>query len=312
MARNLAAFLAAVALLTGCSPDVGPVPASHPASVVVRDDAGRTVRLRTHARRVISLVPSVTEAIVAMGASERLVGRTRYDTAPEVQDLPSVGGGLDPSLEAVVALRPDLVIGWDASGYRGLRPGLEASGIPLFAVRVEDTTDVFRAFGQLGTLLGLPVSAGRAGEALRDSLAAVAAGSFPAGRPTVFFALLGDPPRTAGPRTFIAQLIRIAGGEPAFTDLAGDWPEVSLEAVLDRRPDVIVVPESGTAGGVEALADQPGWRDLEAVRQGRVVAVPADLFNRPGPHLAVAARALERALAEKWPPDAAVREGRRR
>lgn len=313
MARNLvAAFLAVVALPAGCSPDAGPESRAArlpPGAVVVQDDAGWTVRLAMPARRIVSLVPSVTEAIVAMDASGRLVGRTRYDTAPEVRELPSVGGGLDPSLEAVVALRPDLVIGWDAAGYRGLRPGLEASGIPLYAVQVEDTTDVYRAFERLGELLALPEEADRAAGMLRDSLAAVAAASLPGERPTVFYALLGDPPRTAGPRTFIGQLIRIAGGEPAFPDLAGDWPEVSLEAVLTRRPDVIVVPEGQGVPGVERLAERPGWGELEAVREGRVVAVPADLFSRPGPHLGMAARALERALAGIWPPDAAVRKG---
>jgi iron complex transport system substrate-binding protein len=265
--------------------------------VAEQSDAAAQVR----AQRVVSLVPSMTDAIVALDATDRLVGRTRYDTAPEVAELPSVGGGLDPSIEALIALEPDLVIGWESAEYRGLRSRLEASGIVFHATSIEDTTDVFRSLDELGMLLDLSDRAARLSAAVRESLAAVSASGLRHPKPTVFYALLGDPPRTAGRRTFVGQLIEVAGGVPAFAELYDGWPKVSLEAVLAAQPDVIVVPTDDTAAEVtRAFAVEPGWRDLRAVREGRIVVIPADLLNRPGPHLGGVARTLHEALVDAW------------
>ncbi len=256
---------------------------------------------RLPAQRVVSLVPSMTDAIVALNAADRLVGRTRYDIAPEIADLPSVGGGLDPSLEALIALEPDLVIGWESAEYRGLRARLEAGGIAFHATSIEDTTDVFRSLDELGVLLDLPDRAAILAAEVRESLAGVSETGLRHPKPTVFYALLGDPPRTAGRRTFVGQLIEVAGGAPAFGEFHDGWPEVSLEAVLAAQPDILVVASDDTTIGVRrAFAEQPGWRDLTAVREGRIVVIRADLLNRPGPHLGSVARTLHDALVDVW------------
>ncbi len=239
----------------------------------------------------------MTETIVQLGQADLLIARTDYDRGPAVAGLPSVGGGLDPSPEALVALHPDLVIAWRSARGGGFREALGSVGIPVHSVSIEDTTDVFRTFDRLGTLLGVPRAADRLARELRDSLATVAADR-PAGPPpTVLFTLLGSPPRTAGAGTFVAQILDIAGGRLAFPELAEGWPEVSLEAVVERQPDVLIVPVEPGGDPLAILADRPGWRDLEAVRTGRVHGVDADLFSRPGPRLAEAARQLQRALA---------------
>ncbi|MGH7587652.1 MAG: ABC transporter substrate-binding protein [Gemmatimonadota bacterium] len=256
------------------------------------------MRLETPARRVVSLVPSVTETVVALGEAERLIARTDYDHGPAVDHLPSLGGGLDPSPEALVALDPDLVVGWSSARDGRLRALLETAGIPFYAAAVEDTADVFRTFDRVGRLLGARAAAERLAGAVRDSLAAVAADRSPGVRPSVLFTLLGGPPRTAGPDTFVAQLVEIAGGRAAFPELDERWPEVSIEAIVARQPDVLVVPVEPGDRPLAMLEDQAGWSDLEAVRKGRVVGVDADLFTRPGPRLPEAARALQRALAE--------------
>ncbi|HKY60558.1 MAG TPA: helical backbone metal receptor [Gemmatimonadota bacterium] len=270
-------------------------------AVELIDDAGRAVRLDAPARRIVSLVPSVTETIVALGEAGRLIARTDYDRGPAVLHLPSLGGGLDPSPEALIALGPDLVVGWSSARDGRLRGFLETAGIPFYAAAIEDTTDVFRTFDRVGRLLGARTAAERLAGAVRDSLAAVAAERPPGPRPTVLFTLLGGPPRTAGPDTFVAQLVEIAGGRPAFPELDERWPEVSLEAVVARQPDVLVVPVEPGDRPLARLADRDGWRDLAAVRAGRVVGVDADLFTRPGPRLPQAARALQRALREVGP-----------
>lgn len=293
------AFL--VILAVACSRETRdpphPVPAAgETPAVEVRDDAGRTVRLARPARRIVSLVPSVTETIVALGGAGRLVARTDYDGARELAGLPSVGGGVDPSPEVLVALEPDLVIAWRSARGGGFRDPLRASGVPVYSASIEDTSDVFRTFERVGALLGMPRRAARLANELRDSLGAVAAARPPGARPSVLFTLLGSPPRTAGPGSFVAQMIGVAGGRPAFPELVERWPEISLEAVVERRPDVLVVPVGPGQDARALLADRAGWRDLEAVRSGRVVGVDADLFSRPGPRLARAARELQRAL----------------
>ncbi|MGH7571276.1 MAG: ABC transporter substrate-binding protein [Gemmatimonadota bacterium] len=290
--------------MAACSADSGEPSSRRPApaataetGIQVEDDSGRTIRLTRPAGRIVSLVPSVTETIVALDLAGRLVARTDYDRGQAVADLPSVGGGLDPSSEALVALEPDLVIAWRSARGGGFRQALRSADIPVYSASIEDTADVFRTFGRLGTLLGVPAVAGRLAQELRDSLAAVAADRLPDPRPTVLFTLLGSPPRTAGPGTFVAQILDIAGGRLAFPELGERWPEVSLEAIVERQPDVLIVPVDSAMDPRALLSDRPGWRDLRAVRTGRVKGVDADLFSRPGPRLAEAARELQRALA---------------
>jgi iron complex transport system substrate-binding protein len=268
-----------------------------PPSIRVVDDAGRTLRLSGPSRRIVSLVPSVTETIVALGAADRLVARTRYDLDPGLAHLPSLGGGLDPSLEGIVDLEPDLVIAWNARDDRILVPRLREAGIPVYAAEIQDTTGIFGTLERIGRLLGLEARADSVAEALRDTLAAVAADVPPGERPLALYLIAEDPPRTAGPSTFIGQALAVAGADPVFPDLAGDWPTVSLEAVVERNPDIIVLPIGADLPRRDALAHRAGWRDLPAVRAGRIVEIEADLLARPGPALGRAARVLREGLS---------------
>ncbi len=297
-------------LLAACDAgggDASARPDSTPAdgAVVLVDDAGREVRLPRPARRVVSLIPSATEVLVALGAGDRLVGRTDFDHGPAVDSLPSVGGGMTPSIEAVLALRPDLVLGWETRGDQSTRRRLEELGIPMFAVEADDTTDVFRTVGNLGRLVGRAPAADSLAAGLRRELAEVAVSVAGRPRPTVFFLVWNDPPMTAGSRTFISQVLGVAGGRNAFADVEGEWPNVALEEIVRRQPDFLVLPqgEKGGAHDVEQLRASPGWRELRAMREGRVVTIDAEMMNRPGPRLGEAARALRDALH----PDAAPR-----
>ncbi len=295
----VAAALAA-ALLAGCGGRANGGArgdAAADSSVSVTDDAGRTVTLPHPARRIVALVPAATETVIALGAGERLVGRTDFDRGAMVERLPSVGGGLDPSIEKLVSLHPDLVLGWETSGRTELRDRLTALGIPVFSVKLEDTTDVFRSIRSLGRLTGRTDAADSLATAIRGELDAVRATVASSPRPSVFFLVWNDPPMTAGPRTFVSQVIEIAGGRNAFADQAALWPNVSLEEVVRRQPDFVVVPvgEQGTVR-LEALKTSVGWRELRALREGRGVSVPSQVVNQPGPHLAEAARAVRDAI----------------
>lgn len=294
---RLALPLALLALAACAEPPPAGEAAAAPAAVAAVDDTGAEIRLAAPAARVVSLVPSATETLVALGALPRLVGRNRHDTAPAVRPLPDVGGMLDPSLEALLALRPDLVVALaDDKGER-LRRRLREARIPVFAVHARDTADVFRNVERLGRLTGHAREADSLSAALRAELREVRASVEGRPAPSVLYVVWHDPPTIAGPATFISQVIGVAGGRPALTGVREDWPQVSLEELVRRQPEVIVVPVGDSpAHTVARLLDAPGWRELRAVREGRIVEVPGDLVNRPGPHLAEAARRLRDAL----------------
>ncbi len=266
-------------------------------AVRVTDDGGRPVALAGPARRIVSLIPSVTETIIALGATDRLVGRTRYDVAPELKDVPSVGGGLDPSVEAIVALRPDVVLAWENDKRRATAHKLTALGIPVLSLRTEDTTDIFRGLRTLGRLMARDSAAAALDARLHAQFDSVRLSVAGRPRPNVLYVVFPDPPMTAGPATFIGQLIGLAGGRSVFDDQTALWPNVSMEEIVRRAPDVIVLPVGEfRASAAATLAGRPGWRDLRAAREGRVVAVPANLLSRPGAHIGDALRALRDAI----------------
>jgi iron complex transport system substrate-binding protein len=264
------------------------------AGVSATDAHGRVVALDRPAARVISLVPSATDLLVAAGGRGRLVARTDHDDAPALAALPSVGG-MEPSVERIVALRPDLVVVFHASASRALLDGLEAQGIRTFALGTRDTAETFAGLAALGRLAGLEGGADSLARRMRAELAAVSAFA-PADTPTVFLVVNADPPMTAGPETFMAQMVAAAGARTAFPELREDWAMISLEEVLRRQPDWLLT-STGEGGTVERRLAQlraaPGWRELRAVREGRVVALPSELISRPGPRLPQAARAIQ-------------------
>jgi iron complex transport system substrate-binding protein len=257
------------------------------------DDTGVRVTLTTPATRLVSLVPSATDLLIALGAVDRIVGRTDYDTAPEVGNLPSVGGGLDPSLEVLVAQEPSLVIAWAEAGPSSLRSQLAPVGIAVFGLRTQDTSDTFRAIIRVGHLVGRDAAAFELASRLRGELAAIRASVADRPHPSVVYLVENDPPMIAGPGTFITQIIGVAGGRTAFPDVAALWPQVSLEEIVNRQPDVLILPELASLSSfVERMTDAAGWRELPAVRNRRVVLMPPELMSRPGPRIAEAARML--------------------
>lgn len=266
-------------------------------AVEARDDAGRSVRLARPARRVLSLVPSGTEMVAALAGPERLVGRTRYDDDPALAALPTVGGGVDPSLEAIVALRPDLVLVWESEAQGTMRGQLTAAGIPTFALQSSDTADVFSAMARLGRLLGRDQAATKLAARVRGQLDSVRLAVASRPTPTVLYVVGVTPAMTAGTSTFVIELLGVAGGRSAFPDISDGWPTLSLEEIVSRDPDIVLLPVSDDPTvRVSTLQRTAGWRELRAVREGRIVTVSASLVNRPGPRMGEAAAALARAI----------------
>jgi iron complex transport system substrate-binding protein len=271
-------------------------------AVSALDDTGRAVLLARPATRVVSLLPAGSETLVALGALDLLVGRTRYDVAPELAHLPSVGGGLDPSLESLVALEPDLVIAWDSPGDGRLRKTLEGVGIPVFSIATRDTAAIFRNIRDLGHLTGRDAEADSLARAVRARLETVRDDVPAARRPTVLYVVSIDPPMIAGTDNFLAELIEVAGGRPLEVsgEFGGRSPQLSLEELVRMQPDGIVLPIGLDPGAsVGRLHREPGWRDLRAVREGRIATVPEALVNRPGPNIGETAAILRREF-RRW------------
>jgi iron complex transport system substrate-binding protein len=306
--RLLAAIVAS-ALVAACGPDrpaAGGEASDHahraeaadagPGALSVTDGADRTVTLDAPARRVVSMMPSVTEWVIAMGAVDRLVARTDYDDHPAVADLPSVGGGLTPSVEWLAARDPDLVVAWPDAPSRSLVARLEALGIPVYAAPSETIAQGLATARDVGTLLGRDSAAEAAVAEVRAGLDSVAALVDGRPRPDVLFLIGLDPLMAAGPGTFIDELLRRGGGRNVLADTDILWPQLSLEAVVRRAPDVVIVGSAGVSDPLATLRQRPGWRDVPAVRNGRVHAVDPNLVNRPGPRMDEAAGTLARQI----------------
>ena len=286
------AFLLSLILVASCTPGTG----SPDGAIAVTDDAGRIVSLPAPARRVYSVIPSLTESVAALDPG-LLVARTRFDRAPELAHLPSLGGTIRPNLEALAGLKPDLVISWADPGQSTIAEQVEALGIDVYRADVQTIADVRSHLARLGTLTGRSERAETLVSSLDQGLADVAAAVRGREPVDVYYSVWHDPPQTTGPGTFIDEVIVHAGGRNVFGDAPRPWPRVSLEAIVLRDPDALVISlHDGSPSSDAPWLEGPGWRELRAVRTGRYLLADGDLFNRPGFRVAEAAGRIARFL----------------
>jgi ABC-type Fe3+-hydroxamate transport system substrate-binding protein len=274
-------------------------PRGRPGSVgAVRDDAGRPVTLRQPARRIVSLSPAVTELLFALGAGERVVGRTQWcDYPPAARAVPSVGDGLNPNLEAVAARHPDLVVLYDSPLNATAAAQLGRLGIAAAIVRQDRLEDLARAARLLGRLVGRPAS----GDSLAALLTEVVAHPAPPSHTRMAVVVWDNPPMVIGGGSYLDQLATLAGAENVFHDIPAASAVVALETIAVRDPDVIAVLEDSARGEPPAFARRAAWLVIRAVRQRRFVALSGSLFGRPSPRAALAAAELGRRLAAVGP-----------
>jgi iron complex transport system substrate-binding protein len=248
-------------------------------------------------RRAVSLVPSLSELAIALGAGENLAARTDFDTHPELMELPSVGGGLDPNIEGMVGLGIDMVLlpGGRATGTVGRR--LRELGMEVHVLPTNTVPDLYAAMVRLGELFDVSPAADSLSRQMKEEISEIV--ELVVGRDPVpvMYVVAPEPPTTTGGGTFIDELIRVAGGRNVFSDAGLQWPSVSFESILNRDPELLVWPRGdyGTVS-LESLKAAPGWKELPAVRDGRVLFVDGNLFSRPGPGFPEAARSLAMAL----------------
>jgi iron complex transport system substrate-binding protein len=271
-------------------------PETSPTVRDVTDDAGRKVVLPLRIDRVISLAPNLTEITFAIGAGDRLVGRTSYcNYPPEAKTVAEVGDTLHPNLERIIALRPQLVLISTASQLEVFTHQLESQNIPVFITDPHDLEGVFRSIDQLGTILGQGNQAKQLVDHLRARTAAVAEALKQTRPVTVFYQLSAEPLYTAGHDAFVTDLIRRAGGRSVTAEVPGAWPKYSAESALAARPEAIVLPTGGSMGEGNSVVAEALQRS-PAVIQGKVYKINDDHLVRPGPRAIDGLEEMARAL----------------
>jgi iron complex transport system substrate-binding protein len=245
-------------------------------------------------RRVVSLAPSSTEIVYALGAGDRLVGVCgQCDHPPEVVRVPRVGGYLVPSVEATIAARPDVVLAVPSPGNRDAVLAIERGGVHVLIVRDRTLADLWEGMRAIAAALGVPDAGERLVADVSGRLDAIRARMRPLPRRRVLMVVGHRPLVAVGEGTLQDELIALAGGENVAAG-AGVWPQISLEVVVARAPEVIVDAAMGTEGGAADLF--AGLVTVPAVRAGRVVALADDRLFRAGPRLPEAAAALAAAI----------------
>jgi iron complex transport system substrate-binding protein len=263
----------------------------------VTDDRGQVLRLARSPQRIVSLLPSLTESVCALGECARLVGVDRYSNHPaSVRALHQVGGGLDPQIEAVLALKPDLVL-MATSSRAGER--LQALGVPVLAMEPKSHADVRRVLLTLGRVLD--VADADAVWRRIDAAVSAAAQSLPARiRNTRVYFEVSRVPYGASASSFIGETLTRLGAGNILPAALGPFPRVSPEFVVRANPDLIMVGDRNMAG----LTQRPGWAAIRAVREQRICVYPpevSDVLVRAGPRMAEAARIMAQCLLEHAP-----------
>ena len=269
----------------------------------VTDDRGVTVTLPAAPKRIVSLLPSITESVCALGQCQRLVGVDRYSDFPaHLQKLPQLGGGLDPNIEAIVALKPDVVL--MAQSSRAAER-LEALGLNVVALEPKTHADVQRVMLTLGQLLDVP-DAARIWRAI-DAGVSAAAQSLPAGvRSTRVYFEVNEGPYAAGESSFIGETLTRLGVKNIVPAKLGPFPKLNPEFMVRANPDLIMIGRSS----VDGLKARPGWHTMRAVREQRVCvfsSADADALVRPGPRMAEGARLMAQCILSMAPTLTAAR-----
>ncbi len=263
------------------------------ATIEIVDDFGDTLRLAQPAVRIVSLNPVITEALFALGAGARVVGRTHWDSSPvEALAVPDLGNGLQPNVEAVLATRPDLIVLYASNGNRAAAGTFHRAGVPTLTMHTDRVADLPRVLQRLGLVVGDSATAQRVADSVTRSLAAVRAMPPSATTPTLFWHVWDAPVITIGSGSYLDELGTIAGARNVFGDLPQPSPQVTLESVALRNPQFVL------AGPVAAarLRTEAQWQAVPAVRAGRVLVIDTTIVGRPGVRMGEAARYLRRLL----------------
>lgn len=290
-------LLAALAARAQAMPPVPPARAVE-SPVEFHDELGRLVRIPAIPQRIVSLAPSLTETVFALDLGARLSGVTDFcDYPPEARTHARVGGPINPNLEQIVSLHPDVVLATRALNRPETVEALDRLGIQVYTTDPRTVEDVVASTRRLGEVLGAKSRGESVAADMERRLADLSRRL--AGRPLrrVFFVVWLDPIISTGPHTFLADALRHAGAE-SVVNVDQDWPQINLEEVLRQNPDYLVFAgthQDDPQATINSLRKRPGWSSLDAVRQGHF-AVVSDALDRPAPRMLDAIEDLARQL----------------
>jgi iron complex transport system substrate-binding protein len=277
-------------------------------ALTVTDQTGRRLVLPAPPARIISLVPSVTEILFTIGAQDRLVGVTDFcDYPPAARRKPRVGGMLAPSLEGMVALRPDLVVATTSGNREETFDQLARLGIPVFLVNPVSVADVLDLLSRLGRLTDRTDAADHAVAALRERIQAVGARVAARPRPRVLYVLWPDPLVVPAHGALVSELISLAGGDSVTADGGQGYPRYSMEAALARNPDVIILASHGSERSPLERSKWERFTRVPAIAAGRLYTVDGNLMHRYGPRMVDGLEMLARLIHPEAFDKAAVR-----
>ena len=295
--RSVYAAVAIFLGIVGLHAQASTPPVTPKAFREVTDETGRAVRIPQAIQRIVSLAPSVTETLYALGVQDRLVGDTDYcDFPQDARNKTKVGGILNPSIETIASLHPDVVFVTKINRLETVH-ALETLGIPSYATDPHTVDAILESTQHLAEILGVPDSGTVVTSDLQRRLTDLQQRLAPQPPRRVLFVVWIEPLLSIGKDTFIADAIQHAGGV-SVVDSSQSWPQVNLEEVVRLQPEFLIFTEShsqSSVPGMEALAQLPGWRILEAVRNHRYITI-SDAVNRPAPRIVSAIENLARQL----------------
>lgn len=255
------------------------------ADLVLKDDSGQEVRLKEPAKRIVTLAPHAAESLYAAGAGDRLVGTVEYsDYPPAAKRVARVGGYSRIDLEAVAALKPDLVIAWQSGNNQNQLDKLKAIGLTVYISQPNTMDDVANQLQRFGQMAGSELMANAAASQFRQRLAQLRANNSQKPKVRVFYQIWKTPLMTVGGSQIISDAIRLCGGDNVFGHLKQMSPTVSVEAVLATDPEAIIASGMGESRP-EWLADWDKWTQLTAVKRANLFHINPDIIQRHTPRI---------------------------
>lgn len=294
----------AATLLSGCTPkdnakeivQESPSQAHETAGISILDDFGNEIKLEAPAQRIISLAPSNTEILFAVGAGDKVIGVTTFDDYPEeVLQIEKIGDFNGMNLERIIELEPDLVINY-GEGITEETQRLVEAGIQIAGFEPESIEEIVETIKRVGILTGkVAESETLAGEMLEKEaeLIGMVQGLK---KKTVFYEIWHEPLMAAGPGSFVDQLIQLAGGINVAGDAESEYPQFDLEQLIERNPQVYLTANDLPEKTVESIKSRPGYENIEAIKSDQIYLLNGNIMSRPGPRIIEALELLIKAI----------------
>lgn len=289
--RNSKLIITALSLimavnLLGCAAPKAPSKEGDASTVSITDDLSRQVSLTGEAKRIISLAPSNTEILFALGLEDKVVAVTDFcDYPKEALAKDKIGSFSEPNLEKIIELDPDLIL---ATGmHKKFIEKFDELGLKVFLLDSKSISDIFSAIERVGKLTGSSERAGEVTLAMNEKLAAVDGELVKLSeeeKPLVYYEIWNDPLMTVGPSGLIGEAIERAGGTNIGKELTGEYPKISLEVLVEKDPRIIIAPK-GSMGDPKSISERKGWGNITAVKEERVFVVDEDVMVRFGPRI---------------------------